>query len=63
MNRLRMTVVYEFDYTGDLDSAAIDRLHHNFMGDPTSFLHPHELEWDELLIVDFEDIGGSHGEV
>ena len=51
-----MTVVYEFDYMGDIKQDAIDRLHTNFLADPTSFLHPHELEWDEILVVDFEDI-------
>lgn len=62
MNRLRMTVVYEFDYTGNIVPAAIDRMHANFLADPTSFLHPHELEWDEVLVVDFEDITGQEDE-
>jgi hypothetical protein len=56
MNRVRMTMVYEFDYHGELSEDAVDRLHDNFMKDPTGFLHPHELEWDEIIVVDFTEV-------
>lgn len=56
MKRVRMTIVHEFDYHGDLTMEAADRLCANFMSDPTAFLHPHELEWDEVLLIDLEDI-------
>lgn len=56
MNRLRLTVIHEFDYHGELTEEAVNRLTQNFLKDPTEFLHPHELEWDEVLIVDVEDI-------
>lgn len=56
MKRLRMTVLHEFDYHGELTTEAVDRLSQNFLRDPTAFLHPDELEWDEVLIVEFYDI-------
>lgn len=59
MNRIRMTVVHEFDYHGDLDQNAIDRLRINFLVNPTGFLHPETLECDEVLMVGFEAISGE----
>lgn len=56
MNRLRMTVVFEFDYHGDVSEVTVDRLTENFLKDPEGFIHPYELEFDEVLIVDIEDI-------
>lgn len=56
MKRLRMTMVFEFDYHGNLSEGAVDRLTTNFLKDPTGFIHPEELEWDEVLIVDIENI-------
>lgn len=55
--RLRMTVVFEFDYLAPkLGFEQVDRLAENFLDHPTEFLHPKELEVDEVLVVNFEDI-------
>jgi hypothetical protein len=55
--RVRMTVVFEFDYlVHKLGAEQIDRLATNFLDHPTEFLHPSELEIDETLLVHFEDI-------
>jgi len=54
--RLRMTVVYEFDYYGEVDDIVAIQLVNDFTKDPTSFLHPDEPQWDETLIIDIEDI-------
>jgi hypothetical protein len=52
-----MTVVFEFDYlVHKLGAEQIDRLAENFLDHPTEFLHPKELEVDEVLVVNFEDI-------
>jgi hypothetical protein len=56
MRRLRLTVLYEFDYHGEVDETTMTRLINNFAADPTGFLHPRELEIDETLIVDLEDV-------
>lgn len=56
MNRLRLTMVFEFDYHGNLVEATVDRLAENFLKDPTNFIHPDELEWDEVLVVDIQNI-------
>lgn len=62
MKRLRLTMVFEFDYHGNLSEAAVDRLTENFLKDPTNFIHPDELEWDEVLLVDLEDITEENNE-
>lgn len=56
MRRLRLTVLYEFDYHGEVDETTMARLINNFATDPTGFLHPSELEIDETLVVDVEDV-------
>lgn len=56
MKRLRLTMVFEFDYLGEVSEEKMDRLATNFLKDPTGFVHPEELEWDEILIVDIENI-------
>lgn len=56
MNRLRLTVAYEFDYTGDVTQEAMDRLVENFLKDPTNFLGLGRMAWDEKIFVDVEDI-------
>lgn len=56
MNRVRMTVVYEFDYQGEVTDEVVDRLSHNFIADPTGFYGIGEMAWDEKLVVEFEDI-------
>lgn len=55
MNRLRLTMVFEFDYHGELSEDSVNRLAENFLADPTAFVHPHELECDETLIVDISN--------
>lgn len=63
MNRVRMTVVYEFDYHGELTDQAVDRLGENFINDPTGFYGIEEAAWDETLVVEFEDITeGNRGD-
>lgn len=50
-----MTLVYEFDYLADeITEDRVNILARNFFEDPTSFVHP--LEIDEVLIVAVEDI-------
>lgn len=56
MNRVRMTVVYEFDYHGDLTEEAVNRLSQNFLMDPTGFYGIEEAAWDETLVVEFEEV-------
>lgn len=56
MNRLRLTVAYEFDYAGDVTQESIDRLVENFLKDPTQFLGLDRMAWDETIFVDVEDI-------
>jgi hypothetical protein len=56
VKRLRLTVAYEFDYTGNINQAAIDRLVENFLKDPTNFLGLDRMAWDETIYVDIEDI-------
>lgn len=53
--RIRMTLVYEFDYlVHKMGAEQADRLVENFTSDPTAFIHP--LECDEQLMVAIEDI-------
>lgn len=55
--RLQLTVVFEFDYlVHKLGAEQIDRLVENFIDHPTEFLHPKELEIDEVLMVNIQDI-------
>lgn len=55
-NRLRFTVVYEFDYHAEVTQEGIDDLIRDFMKDPSEFINPLALEWDERLYIDVEDI-------
>jgi hypothetical protein len=58
--RVRMTMVYEFDYLAPkLGSQQVHNLAENFLDHPTEFLHPKELEVDEVLMFSFEDITGE----
>lgn len=55
--RLQLTVVFEFDYlVHKVGAEQIDRLIANFLDHPTEFLHPKELEIDEVLLVNIEDV-------
>lgn len=54
MTRVRMTMVFEFDYLGEMDMDAADRLAHNFYTDPTAFVA--DPEWSDILIVDVQAV-------
>lgn len=55
--------MFEFDYLDEVTEQKSDFLVRNFLKDPTGFLHPQELEWDEVLLVDIEDITEVNGEL
>lgn len=55
-NRLRFTIVYEFDYLDVVDEKAIQELIDSFLHNPTDFINPTGLEEDEKLYIDVEDI-------
>lgn len=54
-----MTMIYEFDYVGNVDMDVADRLAQNFWQDPTGFVHP--MEWDETLLVDIQEVEDNDG--
>lgn len=57
MKRLRMTVLYEFDWTGEtLTDATVDTMVGLFLKDPTEFLGIDRMAFDETIYVDVEDI-------
>lgn len=53
-NQLRLTMVFEFNYYGEVNQESMDRLIERFMADPTNFLSLDALECDERLLVDIE---------
>ena len=57
MRRLRMTVVYDFDWEApEMKSTDADALVRNFLKDPTAFLNISGMAVDEALYIDLEDI-------
>lgn len=52
--RVRMTLVYEFDYIGELDADTVTILVDNFYRDPTAFIA--DPAWDESILVAIDDI-------
>ena len=56
--RIRMTMVYEFDYYGEVNDDSMIQLVNEFTKDPTEFLCPTEIQLDETLIIDVEAIDG-----
>lgn len=57
MRRVRMTVVYDFTWSGgDLTDQHVDEMASNFLKDPAGFMNLEYPEWDETVIVDFEDV-------
>jgi len=55
--RLRLTMVYEFDWLAEeLRDRDADALVQNFLKDPHAFLNLESPEWDEVIIVDVEDV-------
>lgn len=57
MKRIRMTVVYDFSWASDeLTDKHVDDMAQNFMKDPAGFLNLEYPEWDEKIIIDFEDV-------
>lgn len=55
--RIRMTMVYEFDWVSEEFSPTdADRLVENFLADPYAFLNLESPEWDETIVVDVEDV-------
>lgn len=58
MRRLRMTVLYEFDYTKDSppSEVEVDNMVNLFLRDPGEFLGIDRMAYDETIIVDLEDV-------
>lgn len=57
MRRVRMTVVYEFTWAGgQLEAKHVDDMAKNFLADPAGFMNLESPEWDEMVLVDFEDV-------
>lgn len=57
MKRVRMTVVYDFTWSGgELTNHDVDRMAANFLQDPAGFMNLESPEWDETVLVDFEDV-------
>lgn len=57
IKRVRMTVLYEFTWSGEtLNSETVDAMARNFLADPAGFMNLESPEWDEVVIVDFEDV-------
>jgi len=57
MKRIRMTVVYEFSWASEeLTGRDVDGMANNFLQDPAAFMNLEYPEWDEEIIIDFEDV-------
>lgn len=51
-SQLRLTMVFDFNYYGEVTQESMDRLVERFMTDPSEFTNPETLEWDEKIYVD-----------
>lgn len=57
MKRIRMTVSYEFSWVGEsLKQQHIHEMAANFLQDPAAFMNLEYPEWDEEIVIDFEDV-------
>lgn len=57
MRRIRMTMVYEFDWQAEeMREKDVDTLVRNFLADPYAFLNLENPQWDETIVVDVEDV-------
>lgn len=53
-NQLRLTMVFDFNYYGEVTEESMDRLVERFLADPTNFLSLDALEIDEKILVNIE---------
>lgn len=61
MKRLRLTMVYEFDWEASmLLGTDVDRLVENFLKDPYAFLNLESPQWDETIVIGVEDISDGN---
>lgn len=51
-SQLRLTMVFDFNYYGEVTQESMDRLVERFMADPSEFTNPETMEWDEKIYVD-----------
>lgn len=60
MKRLRLTMVHEFDWESEeFSETDADRLVQNFLRDPAGFMALDSLAFDEIILVDVEDISDA----
>lgn len=53
-NQLRLTMVFDFNYYGEVTEESMDRLVERFLADPSNFLSLDALEIDEKILVNIE---------